>query len=626
MTAQAAEASVAETRYLPWLARFRCTGRGEAELQLERADGGPDPRASTAAAAGLKVATRGMFYDREQLARELGLESIPEGDARLVLEAFRRWGQNGIRRLRGVFVVFIWDGDRDRFLAAHDQLGYEPLLYAQTGEEILFAASPRTLLAQPGVRRAPNPTVLAETLYWQWPVPEDTALEGIRRVLPGHILTVTNGRASSNRYWNPSEDREEQGWVEADALDEFDALLERSVSRCLELGPTSIFLSGGLDSVSIAAVALDLAKRHELPTPLALSLAFPTPESSEEDVQLGVATALGLPQIMLGLEDSVAPDGLIGRALELCADWPLPQTYIWSGAYQELAKTGVEHGARVIMTGGGGDEWLTVDLRIAADFIEALQFRNLYHFARSRLASFAVPTAKGLRYVLWEYGLQEVLRFHARTLLAKHAPSVLRGRRRRRLARAELPWLAPDPRLRAEVRARREEEADRMIVPRKVGGRFRFYAADGQMALDHQMIAAQREDDYEVGRRAGAELLHPYWEPDLISFLVRVPPEVLLQGGREKGLVRSAMARRFPNLGFDRQKKLVSGNYQNLVMRRELAPARRRLGGFDALIELGVVDGAQIDAVIDAGLAGSDRRELYRAWQLLTLEAWAKGV
>ena len=150
--------------------------------------------------------------------------------------------------------------------------------------------------------------------------------------------------------------------MEADDSDEFDALLERSISRCLELGPTSIFLSGGLDSVSIAAVALDLAKRHELPTPLALSLAFPTPETSEEDVQLGVATALGLPQIMLGLEDSVAPDGLVGRALELCADWPLPQTYIWSGAYQELAKTGVEHGARVIMTGGGGDEWLTVDL------------------------------------------------------------------------------------------------------------------------------------------------------------------------------------------------------------------------------------------------------------------------
>ena len=153
-------------------------------------------------------------------------------------------------------------------------------------------------------------------------VPRGHGLEGIRRVLPGHILAVTNGTTSSNRYWNPLDDREEQGWVDADGLHQFDALLERSVSQCLELGPSGIFLSGGLDSVSIAAVALDLAERRGLATPLALSLAFPTPETSEEDVQLGVAKALGLPQIMLGLEDSVAPEGLVRRALELSADWP----------------------------------------------------------------------------------------------------------------------------------------------------------------------------------------------------------------------------------------------------------------------------------------------------------------
>ena len=222
----------------------------------------------------------------------------------------------------------------------------------------------------------------------------DTCLEGIRRVLPGQVLTVTNGTTSSNRYWRPVRRPRGAGWLEADDLDEFDELLERSVSQCLELGPTGIFLSGGLDSVSIAAVALDLARRRELPAPLALSLAFPTPETTEEEVQRGVATALGLPQIMLGLEDSVAPDGLIRRALELCRDWPLPRTYIWSGAYQELANTGAEHGARVIMTGGGGDEWLTVDLSLAADFIQALQFGNLYRFTRSRLASFAVPPSR----------------------------------------------------------------------------------------------------------------------------------------------------------------------------------------------------------------------------------------
>jgi asparagine synthase (glutamine-hydrolysing) len=628
MIAQTAEAEGAKTRFIPWLARFRPTGRGEADLRLERADGDNyDPRASTAADGGVKVAIRGVLYEREELARELGLESIPEADAGLVLEAYRRWGQQAIRRLRGIFVVLIWDGEGDRLFAARDQLGYEPLFYAQVGKEILFAASPKTLTAQPGVQRAPNPIVLVETLYWRWPFPEDTCLEGIRRVLPGQILTVAGGRTSSTRYWSPSDDLDERGWLEADDLDEFDELLERSVSHCIELGPTGIFLSGGFDSVSIAAVALDLARRRELPTPLALSLAFPTPETTEEDVQRGVATALGLPQIMLGLEDSVAPDGLLARALELCRDWPLPRTYIWSGAYQELANTAAERGARVIMTGGGGDEWLTVDLRLAADFIQALQFGNLFRFTRSKLASFAVPTLPALRYVLWEYGLREVLRFHARTLLAKGAPSVLQARRRRTAARAEFPWITPDPRLRAEVRARREVDIERMIAaPRKLGGRFQFYASDGGMILDHPALSAQREDEHETGRRAGAELLHPYWEPDLISFLFRVPPELLLRGGLEKGLVRSSVARRFPNLGFERQKKVVSEDYQLSMTRRELPPALRRIGGFSALIDLGVVDGAQVETFIEGALAGSDRRKLFSAWQMLTLETWAREV
>jgi hypothetical protein len=278
------------------------------------------------------------------------------------------------------------------------------------------------------------------------------------------------------------------------------------------------------------------------------------------------------------------------------------------------------------MTGGGGDEWLTVDLKLAADFIQALQFGNLYRFARSRLASFAVPAHSGLRYVLWEYGLREVLRFHARALLAKHAPSILQARRRRVFERAELPWIAPDPRLRAEVRARREADVERMVAPQKVGGRFHFYASDGGMLLDHPALAAQREDDYEDGRRAGAELLHPYWEPDLISFLFRVPPELLLRGGLEKGIVRSSVARRFPNLGFEGQKKVVSAEYQRAMMRRELPSALRRVGGCDALIELGVVDGAKFDSLVGSALATSDHRELYRVWQLLTLETWVRAV
>jgi hypothetical protein len=146
------------------------------------------------------------------------------------------------------------------------------------------------------------------------------------------------------------------------------------------------------------------------------------------------------------------------------------------------------------------------------------------------------------------------------------------------------------------------------------------------MALDHPVISAQREDEYEDGRRAGVELAHPYWEPDLISFLYRVPPELLLRGGLEKGLVRGSIARRFPDFGFERQKKVVSADYHYSVIRRDCPDALRRIGGCKALVELGIVDGAQIDTVIASALASSKRRELYRVWELLSLETWVRQV
>ena len=83
-------------------------------------------------------------------------------------------------------------------------------------------------------------------------------------------------------------------WADEEELENFDALLDQAVDRCLALGPTAIYLSGGLDSISVAAVATDRARNRGLNDPLALSLHFPEPQSNEEKVQRGVARELGL--------------------------------------------------------------------------------------------------------------------------------------------------------------------------------------------------------------------------------------------------------------------------------------------------------------------------------------------
>src|SRR5207248_4584102 len=104
-------------------------------------------------------------------------------------------------------------------------------------------------------------------------------------------------------------------WIAEDELGRFDALLEQTVERYLALGPAAVYLSGGLDSVTVAAVAAGSSLRKGLPAPWALSLAFPDAECNEEAIQRSVAADLGLPHVLLPFDAAVGAHGLLRSAL-----------------------------------------------------------------------------------------------------------------------------------------------------------------------------------------------------------------------------------------------------------------------------------------------------------------------
>ena len=123
---------------------------------------------------------------------------------------------------------------------------------------------------------------------------------------------------------------------------------------------------------------------------MALSLGFPDPACNEETVQRGAAQSLGMPQEFVNFSDALDGRGLLVPAADMAASWPAPMMNLWNPAYFSLAQRGHGYGVRVILTGSGGDEWLTVSPFVAADLIRSFEFRGLARHMRAVRRSYNI--------------------------------------------------------------------------------------------------------------------------------------------------------------------------------------------------------------------------------------------
>ena len=604
-----------------WVATFdRRAGRGDgARGPLELAiHGEAGVRAATDGP--YRVVFDGWLHNRDELAA-LGGAPGASDDAQVLLNAYRGLGAGAVPRIKGMFVALIWDGAREELLCVRDPLGRLPLFYAPRGDELVFSTALEEVVRAPGVPRDLNRVVLAEHLCCRWTDPEDTHYAAVRRVPAGNVLVLGAGGRRLYRYWDPVPTLDSGDWVGDDDIDRFEELFDQAVGRGLDIGAAGIFLSGGLDSVSVAALATDLSRARGMPSPWALSLGFPHPDTDEVAVQEGVAGQLGIRQVLLWFDEALGGLGRVESTIEGSSSMPMPLIGLWPPAYWRLATEGRSRGCEVILTGGGGDEMLLPSQYVAADLIRHLRLRQLGRFFQELKRSYPWSTPRMVYSTFWEFGARPLLQRSFRKVLGAVSPGTLEGRWRRQIAEGTPPWVRLDPSLQREVEARAlRDVADWPPLDRD------FYYHECRTALDQVTVSLEMERSFEEGRRAGLTIVEPFWDPDLQEFLYRVPPHMLNQGGRTKGLVRDMLARRFPELGFERQKKVIGREFANDTFVSEVPKALREMGGAPALAELGVVDQRQLDHAI-ARLA-TDPRERYgshRLWHVLSLEAWVRA-
>ena len=215
----------------------------------------------------------GALYNGPELARELWLSARqPRG---VVAHAWQRWGAGALDRLKGIFLLGVADRGRSSIYIARDPLGVYPGFYvlapdALTCLDVGGAAAERGRCVARG-----KPDRSCGSLCHRWPDPEETYFEQVRRLPPANVVTITPAALARRQYWDPDPIDQPTRWATEEELDQFETVLDRAVSRAMAFGPTGIFLSGGFDSISVAAFATDIARRSGQRDPLALSLVVP---------------------------------------------------------------------------------------------------------------------------------------------------------------------------------------------------------------------------------------------------------------------------------------------------------------------------------------------------------------
>lgn len=247
-----------------WLRDGGRASLGLAHRRLSIIDLSPLGRQPMASAdGGLRVTFNGEIYNFMELRGELqklGHHFKSRTDTEVLLYAYRAWGLDFVKRLRGMFALALWDEAEQRLVLARDRMGQKPLFYHQDAGGICFSSTLWSLLASPRVPREPDPGAIDLYLTYQYVPTPKSAFAGIAKLPPGHILVWTPQGSRLERYWALDFSRKRRpADLERACGELLEVLGEATRLRMISDVPLGAFLSGGMDSSVVVALMSRLA-------------------------------------------------------------------------------------------------------------------------------------------------------------------------------------------------------------------------------------------------------------------------------------------------------------------------------------------------------------------------------
>jgi asparagine synthase (glutamine-hydrolysing) len=491
--------------------------------------------------SGVAITMDGRLDNRRELCDLLNVDDADcFSDAQLVLAAYARSGVEAVTHLLGDFAFGLWDPRTRHVHLVRDALGMRGLSFIEGRDFVAFATEPRQLLQVHGVDRGPNLGFFAEWVAGRVSHPSQTIFTGVERVQPAHILTFTAAGRQTRRYWVIDPRHEIRYRDHRDYVAHFRSLYELAVrARLRDLDRVGVFLSGGLDSSSLVAMAARVEAGDRPVAVRAYSLTCDgLPEGDYEQSASAVADFCRVPLACVPLRHTRAEFYVeMARTLEDTIPSPV------GDGRAALARQAATDGCSLVFDGTGGDEWFGGAYQYAADLLKAGRL-----LATVRQLRAAAQTVEG-------HGALELAKSSVWTLV----PDRLRAPLRRFLPRRDRV-----PRGFDRAFAERVGLVERITTP-LTDRRFASIATGTAYATaSHPITSYAWEEIARQDELCGVELAAPLMDRRLAEFAIAIPEEQRWLGTQSKRVLRDAMAGLLPDSTFHRKADAASAQLTEL--------------------------------------------------------------
>jgi asparagine synthase (glutamine-hydrolysing) len=550
---------------------------------------------------GLAITYNGEVYNFLELKRELeilGCVFRGHSDTEVVLMAYAQWGLDGLKRLEGIFALALWDDMAHRLVLMRDRLGVKPIYYGNSSLGLAFGSEIKAILFASGVDTSVDDQSLSEYLWYGNSHGNRTIYMGVRALEPGHWLIVENGQQRIEPWWRIEEWLAEPATArnpQEAAIQVRDAL-DKSVCRQLIADvPVGIFLSGGVDSSSIAAAAMQ--QRREPLDSYAAGFDFDG-SINELPKARQVAGRLGLNHHELLIKGRDLEAILVALAKahdEPFADAANIPLYLMC---KQLAGK-----IKVVLQGDGGDELFAGYRRYA--ILRNAQWWRLF-------PSVLLPFLRSAGYL--------GRRFARMAGSVSHPDPAMRMAY---LLTMETPQCPPETVFLSDRQRQLADTTDPFLPYRKAAERFRAYDPVQQMLLTDLTVQLPSQFLIKVDRAtmaAGIEARVPLLDENVARLAVTMPSDWKTKGLEKKVVLRDSQRGRLPNSILDGPKTGFGVPYEKWLATSLFDFAR------GCLLDRGFLQRYGLDVTVVERMLMQHKQPTvdrgFMLWKLLQLAIW----